>query len=90
MKPTSGLDAPPARAIEDAIVEARKRGTCIVFSTHVMEEAEYLCDRIAVINEGKIRMIGTRDQLREATGKQRLREIFLDLPCLDAAKNGTN
>jgi sodium transport system ATP-binding protein len=78
-EPTSGLDVPAARAIEDAILEARKRGKCIVFSTHVMEEAEYLCDRIAVINDGKIRIIGTMDQLREATGKQRLREIFVDL-----------
>ena len=44
-----------------------------------MEEAEYLCDRIAVINDGKIRIIGTMDELREATGKQRLREIFVSL-----------
>ena len=78
-EPTSGLDVPAARAIEDAILDARKRGKCIVFSTHVMEEAEYLCDRIAVINDGKIRIIGTMDELREATGKQRLREIFVDL-----------
>jgi ABC-type multidrug transport system ATPase subunit len=44
-----------------------------------MEEAEYLCDRIAVINHGKVKMIGTMDELRRATGKQRLREIFLEL-----------
>ena len=78
-EPTSGLDVPAARAIENAILEARKRGKCIVFSTHVMEEAEYLCDRIAVINDGKIRIIGTMDHLREKTGKHRLREIFVDL-----------
>jgi len=78
-EPTSGLDVPAARAIESAILDARKRGKCIVFSTHVMEEAEYLCDRIAVINDGKIRIIGTMDHLREATGKHRLREIFVDL-----------
>ena len=78
-EPTAGLDVPASRAIEGAILDARKRGKCVVFSTHVMEEAEYLCDRIAVINDGKIRIIGTMDQLREATGKQRLREIFVDL-----------
>ena len=78
-EPTSGLDVPAARAIESAILDARKRGKCIIFSTHVMEEAEYLCDRIAVINDGKIRIIGTMDQLREATGKHRLREVFVDL-----------
>ena len=85
-EPTSGLDVPAARAIEDAILDARKRGKCIVFSTHVMEEAEYLCDRIAVINDGRIRIIGTMDELRESTGKQRLREIFVDLLGLGEGK----
>ncbi len=44
-----------------------------------MEEAEYLCDRIGVISGGQLKIIGTMDELRAATGKQRLREIFLDL-----------
>jgi len=78
-EPTSGLDVPTARTIEECILDARKRGKCILYSTHVMEEAEYLCDRIAVIHNGAIQMTGTMEQLREATGKQRLREIFLTL-----------
>jgi sodium transport system ATP-binding protein len=78
-EPTSGLDVPTARAIETAIVDAKKAGKCVVYSTHVMEEAEYLCDRIGVISGGKMRMIGTMEELRAATGKLRLREIFLDL-----------
>jgi sodium transport system ATP-binding protein len=78
-EPTSGLDVPTARAIETAIVEAKKAGKCVLYSTHVMEEAEYLCDRIGVISGGKMKMIGTMEELRAATGKQRLREIFLDL-----------
>src|SRR5579864_7581241 len=41
-EPTSGLDVPTARAIETAIVDAKKIGKCVVYSTHVMEEAEYL------------------------------------------------
>jgi sodium transport system ATP-binding protein len=78
-EPTSGLDVPTARAIETSIVEAKTAGKCVLYSTHVMEEAEYLCDRIGVISGGKMKMIGTMDELRAATGKQRLREIFLDL-----------
>jgi sodium transport system ATP-binding protein len=78
-EPTSGLDVPTARAIESAIIEAKKAGKCVLYSTHVMEEAEYLCDRIGVISGGKMKMIGTMDELRAATGKQRLREIFLEL-----------
>lgn len=78
-EPTSGLDVPTARTIEQCIVDAKTRGKCIVYSTHVMEEAEYLCDRIAVISDGSLKITGTMQQLREATGKQRLREIFLGL-----------
>ncbi len=44
-----------------------------------MEEAEYLCDRIGVISDGMLKSTGSMEQLRAATGKQRLREIFLDL-----------
>jgi sodium transport system ATP-binding protein len=78
-EPTYGLDVPTARLIENFILDARDRGKCIVFSTHVMEEAEYLCDRIAVVHEGRLRIVGTMDELRAHTGKRRLREIFLDL-----------
>ena len=85
-EPTSGLDVPTARTIESAIIDAKRAGKCIVYSTHVMEEAEYLCDRIAVISDGHLKMTGTMEQLRAATGKQRLREIFLDLLGLPADK----
>jgi sodium transport system ATP-binding protein len=82
-EPASGLDVPTARVIEEFILEARRAGKCILLSTHVMEEAEYLCDRIAVIHEGRIRIAGTMEELRVATGKQRLREIFLALLGID-------
>ena len=78
-EPTSGLDVPTARVIEEFIVSARKSGKCILYSTHVMEEAEFLCDRIAVIHEGHIRIIGTMGELKAVTGRERLREIFLEL-----------
>ena len=78
-EPSYGLDVPTARLIEEFILSAKRAGKCILFSTHVMEEAEYLCDRIAVISAGEVRSIGTMEELRALTGKQRLREIFLDL-----------
>ncbi|PYT13874.1 MAG: ABC transporter ATP-binding protein [Acidobacteria bacterium] len=78
-EPTSGLDVPTARTIETAILDAKRTGKCVLYSTHVMEEAEYLCDRIAVISDGVLKMTGTMEQLRAATGKRRLREIFLEL-----------
>jgi len=78
-EPTSGLDVPTARVIEEFILQARRSGKCVLYSTHVMEEAEFLCDRIAVINDGRIRTTGTMNELKAATGHERLREIFLDL-----------
>jgi sodium transport system ATP-binding protein len=78
-EPTAGLDVPTARSIEEFIVEAKAAGRCIIYSTHVMEEAEYLCDRIAVINAGRVGAIGTMEELRAVTGRLRLREIFLEL-----------
>jgi sodium transport system ATP-binding protein len=83
-EPTSGLDVPTAHVVEQFILEAKATGTCILLSTHVMEEAEYLCDRIAVIHEGRIQALGTMEELRARTGKHRLREIFLDLLGIEA------
>jgi len=88
-EPTSGLDVPTARVIEEFILQARRSGKCILYSTHVMEEAEFLCDRIAVINEGCIRITGTMSELKAATGRERLREIFLDLLDGQAEKAAT-
>jgi len=78
-EPTSGLDVPASRAIEEFILQARNEGKAILLSTHFMEEAEYLCDRIAVLHQGRIRTSGTMPELRELTGKQRLRDVFLQL-----------
>ena len=78
-EPSAGLDVPTARLIENFILKAKASGKSILFSTHVMEEAEYLCDRIGVVHQGRLKAMGTMDELRELTGKLRLREIFLDL-----------
>jgi sodium transport system ATP-binding protein len=78
-EPTAGLDVPTSRVVEAAVLDAKRCGKCVVYSTHVMEEAEYLCDRIGVISGGRLKAEGTMEQLRAQTGKQRLREVFLDL-----------
>ena len=78
-EPTSGLDVPTSQIIERFIMDAKKAGKAVILSTHVMEEAEYLCDRIGVVHEGRLQALGTMEELRERTGKSRLREIFLEL-----------
>lgn len=87
-EPTTGLDVPTSQIIENFILNAKDAGKCVILSTHIMEEAEYLCDRIAVVHGGRLQAIGTMDELRERTGKHRLREIFLQLIHLHSARNG--
>jgi len=76
---TSGLDVLVARALLKTVGELRGQGKCVVFSTHIMREAERLCDRIAIVHCGKILAHGTLDQLREAHGQGDLEELFFQL-----------
>ena len=57
----------------------RSQNKCVVFSTHVMREAEKLCDRIAIIHEGRILADGSHGQLLERTGQPDLEEAFFSL-----------
>ena len=78
-EPTAGLDILIADALLTYIETCRSKGKCILFSTHVMSEAERLCDRIAIIHRGSIRAIGSLDELRRTTGERFLEKIFLSL-----------
>ena len=78
-EPTSGLDVVAADALLRDIGAARDDGAAVVFSTHVLREAERLCDRIAVIDEGVIRAVGTLEALCERTGSADLEGAFLSL-----------
>jgi sodium transport system ATP-binding protein len=75
-EPTSGLDVLAAQASLEFVEQCRSDGKCVVYSTHIMSEAERLCDRIAVIHEGTIRAEGTLAELRERTGKHYLEDVF--------------
>ncbi len=76
---TSGLDVLVARALLDTVAELRDMGKCIVFSTHIMREAERLCDRVAIMHQGRILAEGTLDQLHEKYGEQDLEDLFFQL-----------
>ena len=78
-EPTTGLDVLNAREIRERISRLRDGGKTVLFSTHVMAEAEKLCDRIAVIHEGRLLGLGTLDQLRERTGQRYLEDAFVEL-----------
>lgn len=76
-EPTVGLDVLNALELQRAIAEFRAEGKTILFSTHIMSEAEKLCDRIAIIHGGRIHACDTLANLRLATGHRYLEDIFV-------------
>jgi sodium transport system ATP-binding protein len=76
---TTGLDVLVARALLDAVAELRSEGKCIIFSTHIMREAERLCDRIAIMHRGRILAEGTLAELCETHQEPDLEELFFRL-----------
>jgi sodium transport system ATP-binding protein len=78
-EPTNGLDVLVARALLETVIELRDHLKCIVFSTHIMREAEKLCDRIAIVHRGQILAEGSLAQLQEKYEEKDLEELFFRL-----------
>ena len=78
-EPMVGLDPKAARILKDLFREYVRRGHTIMMSTHTLEVAEALCDRIAIIQHGKIRAVGTIQDLRGIHTRRETGEIFLKL-----------
>jgi ABC-2 type transport system ATP-binding protein len=80
-EPMVGLDPKAARLTKDLLRGFADQGGTVFLSTHTLEVAEALCDRIAIIQEGRIRALGTMDELRDAAeaGAAGLEEVFLRL-----------
>ena len=76
---TNGLDVLVARSLLEAVSELRSQGKCIVFSTHIMREAERLCDRVAIVHHGRLLAEGTLADLRDEYGQPDLEELFFEL-----------
>ena len=79
-EPTVGLDPRSARLIKDILRQMADRGAAIFLSTHILEIAERMCDRIGIINQGALIAIGTMEELRRlGKGETSLEDIFLSL-----------
>lgn len=76
-EPTLGLDVLTARTIVAFIRQCRERGKTVIFSTHVMSEVEKLCDRIALIHQGRILAEGTLGELRQRYGAESMEDVFV-------------
>jgi ABC-2 type transport system ATP-binding protein len=84
-EPLTGLDAAAARQVKDLLLERVKQGNTIVLTTHILEMAERLAERISIIQKGKIIAEGSLDELRERAAQSRqgggatLEDVFLEL-----------
>jgi ABC-2 type transport system ATP-binding protein len=89
-EPTTGLDPQARRNLWDLVEQIKAKGTTVIMTTHYMEEAQVLCDRVAIMNEGKIIALDTPDHLIEAllgrgfkskikVAPATLEDVFIDL-----------
>jgi ABC-2 type transport system ATP-binding protein len=79
-EPTVGLDPKSARLIKDILRQMAERGAAVMLSTHILEIAQNMCDRIGIINKGKVIASGTMEELRQlGQGESSLEDIFLGL-----------
>ncbi len=76
-EPTSNLDVLASKEIRQFMVESRDRGKCVIFSTHVMHDAERLCDRVTILHQGSVVATGTTTEVRGA--HRDLEDAFLEL-----------
>jgi sodium transport system ATP-binding protein len=76
-EPTSNLDVLASREIRNFMVESRDRGKCVIFSTHVLHDAERLCDRVTILHEGSVVATGSTAEVRGA--HRDLEDAFLEL-----------
>ena len=79
-EPITGLDPKSSFDLKELMKKHASKGNTVFFSTHILEIAEKLCDRIAILNKGKIVFVGTLDELKEKYGdKKTLEEIFINI-----------
>jgi ABC-2 type transport system ATP-binding protein len=76
-EPTTGLDPLSTRRLKDLLRQECDRGTTVMFSTHVLEVAEQICDRVGILAAGTLRAEGTVAELRERHGERSLEDVFL-------------
>jgi len=78
-EPTVGLDIIIARIVTEYVKSFREQGKCIIYSTHIMREAERLCDVIGIIHQGNLITQGTIEELKRNSSSDDLEEIFFAL-----------
>jgi ABC-2 type transport system ATP-binding protein len=78
-EPTVGMDPQSRRAVWDFILGLKKQNKTVILTTHYMEEAEELCDRVGIIDYGKLIALGSPEKLKDKFGAKNLEEVFIQL-----------
>ncbi len=78
-EPMIGLDPQGQRELREMLRQLRAEGTAIIISTHMIEQARQICDRIVIIKDGRFVVAGTFDELRARVGREDAEELFLEL-----------
>jgi ABC-2 type transport system ATP-binding protein len=82
-EPTVGLDVVAARSLRNLISNLRRQGITIFLTTHYLEEADILCDRVAILVKGRILAVDTPQVLKDKTNKKSLEEAFMEITGLE-------
>ena len=87
-EPLTGLDPKSSYNLKNKMKEHAKEGKCVFFSTHILEIAEKLCDRIGIINKGKLMFVGTIDEMKNALKEDAsLEELFMEITNVNEENN---
>lgn len=79
-EPTVGVDVQSKKAIIDYLLDLNKKGTCIIYTSHHLSEAEEFCTKIAIIDHGKIHAVGTPEELvNRVASAENLEDVFISL-----------
>ena len=78
-EPTVGLDPQGAKMLKDILMDFARQGKTVFMSTHILEIAERMCDRVGILKRGHLISVGTVQELQEQKGNQSLEDIFLEL-----------
>jgi sodium transport system ATP-binding protein len=86
-EPTNGLDVMAVRNLRKLLTQLRDAGHCVLFSSHVMQEVEHLCDEVVVISGGEVVAAGALEDIRARAGNARLEDAFVSL--MDSSERKT-
>lgn len=84
-EPLDGLDVPAQELLKETLRERAARGDCVVYSSHILEVVERVCDRVAILHQGRVAALGSPQELTEESGEDSLSRLFLRITAEPAA-----